>query len=144
MVKHEGGQRSKRLWTFIFTPLFQNGRKLAVTGAKGVLVRSAHQHRGQLLLLPSALQLDLCDWSLSAIWATGFAHLLTFYIKKKITCLSCARGRNESRHKGVFQREGERGVRWSACAFFCCIPRAAKILMIFNIDFNLIFSASLE
>lgn len=51
---------------------------------------------------------------------------------------------NRSIHKGVFQREGERGVRRSAHTLSRCIPRAAKILMIFNIDSNLIFSASLE
>lgn len=42
-------------------PFFQNGRNLAVTGVKGVAVPSVRQHHGQLLLLPSALQLDLCD-----------------------------------------------------------------------------------
>lgn len=35
-------------------------------------------------------------------------------------------------------------MRRSARALSRCIPRAAKILMIFNIDSNLIFSASLE
>lgn len=69
------------------------------------------------------------------------ADFLQFFLNDS---LELPGGQNGSRHKGVFQGEGERGVRRSARALSCCIPRAAKILMIFNIDSNLIFSVSPE
>lgn len=46
----------------------------------------------------------------------------------------------EADTRGVFQGEGERkGRGGQPRALSRCIPRAAKILMIFNIDSNLIF-----